>query len=113
MSYASLPVTRELRRSVKSVDRSQRGTKRSHDHSLPPHASNKGKTSENVASDHPHLPSWDDWPTTIQEMLKFPGLRPVLRQEKAPTWRYGPHCTSQSIVDRKVLREHINSNHHS
>lgn len=57
MSYASLPDTRELGRSVKSVDGSQRGTKRSHDHSLPPRAANKCKTSENVASDYPYLPT--------------------------------------------------------
>ncbi|KAL9123522.1 MAG: hypothetical protein Q9217_007048, partial [Psora testacea] len=50
-----------------------------------------------------YLPSYDNWPKSMKEAMKYPGLRPELppKAEK-PVWRYGPESTSQEVIERQL-----------
>ena len=50
------------------------------------------------------LPDKSNWPTSIKEVMKYPGLRPDLAPKSAPShrWRYGPCSTSQTMVDYRT-----------
>lgn len=48
----------------------------------------------------PYLPPKGiKWPTSLDECLKYPGLRPESPTLKpTPRWRYGPHHTSEKMI---------------